>query len=417
MSIISKIVSDEYRARLVTWMTVNHISYSQVESEAFRDFIAVYSLAAVDLLPRSGTTIKNWVLDEFQKQKVYLRSILTHSKSVINLSFDLWTAPNNVAYIDVIAHFVSKDHDVKTVLLAVRQIHGIHSGENIAKTVVEVIGEYQVDHNVGCFMLDNATSNDTCVTAILKALYPDLTPDELTMKTKERRLRCFGHIVNLVAKALVFGENPDFFEMEASVAESLEDPEAAIKVWRKKGSIGKLQNLVTYTRQSPQREEAFRDVVRFEDEIGTDYKSRFLNVIKDQKTRWNSTYLMMSRAITLQYRVESFCDRFKKETRFPIHDILTANDWAELKVFHDLLKPLYHQLTIRLQGNPSTGQRGDIGETLICFEILLNHFEHAKIKWARNKEHKFLASAINYAWVVLESIINYLTRPQCMQRL
>ena len=55
-----------------------------------------------------------------------------------------------------------------------------------------------------------------------------------------------------------------------------------------------------------------------------------------------------------------------------------------------------------MQGNPSTGHQGDIGETLICFEILLNHFEDAKIKWARNKEHKFLASAINYAWVVLE---------------
>ena len=36
-SMISKVVSDEFRARLVTWMTVNHISYSQVESEAFRD--------------------------------------------------------------------------------------------------------------------------------------------------------------------------------------------------------------------------------------------------------------------------------------------------------------------------------------------------------------------------------------------
>ena len=159
-------------------MTVNHISYSQVKLEAFKDFITVCLLAVVDLLPRSGTTIKNWILDEFRKQKIYLRLILTNLKSVINFSFDLWTAPNTVAYLDVIAHFVSKDYNVKTIFLAVRQIHGIHSGENIAKTVVKVIGEYQVDHNVGCFMLDNATSNDTCVTAILKALYPDLTPDE-----------------------------------------------------------------------------------------------------------------------------------------------------------------------------------------------------------------------------------------------
>ena len=76
---------------------------------------------------------------------------------------------------------MSKENDLKTILLAVRQIHGIHSGENIAKTVMEMIGEYQIDHNIGCFMLDNATSNNTYITAILKALYPDLTPDKLAI--------------------------------------------------------------------------------------------------------------------------------------------------------------------------------------------------------------------------------------------
>ena len=89
-----------------------------MESETFRDFIVVCLLAAVDLLPQSSTTIKDWVLDEFQKQKICLGSILTKLKSVINLSFDLWMAPNNIFYIDIVAHFVSKEN-IKTVLLAI----------------------------------------------------------------------------------------------------------------------------------------------------------------------------------------------------------------------------------------------------------------------------------------------------------
>ena len=56
---------------------------------------------------------------------------------------------------------------------------------------------------------------------------------------------------------------------------------------------------MTYIRQSPQREKTFKDIVRFEDKIDTDYKTKNLNVIRDQKTRWNSIYLIISRAITL----------------------------------------------------------------------------------------------------------------------
>ncbi|TKA43966.1 hypothetical protein B0A49_13511, partial [Cryomyces minteri] len=54
-----------------------------------------------------------------------------------------------------------------------------------------VIYEYQIEQQVGYFMLDNASSNDVAVDAILQALYPDMT----TKKREQRRLRCLGHII------------------------------------------------------------------------------------------------------------------------------------------------------------------------------------------------------------------------------
>jgi hypothetical protein len=99
-------------------------------------------------------------------------------------------------------------------------------------------------------MLDNVTSNDTCVREILAKLQPDLSP-------KKRRLRCFGHIVNLAAKAFLFGNNPKAFETETTVAALMQQEKKALEAWRKLGPVGKLHNVVTSIRKTPQRHESF----------------------------------------------------------------------------------------------------------------------------------------------------------------
>ena len=60
---------------------------------------------------------------------------------------------------------------------------------------------------IGWFVLDNASSNDTCVAEILKGLDIDDT-------VEHRRLRCLGHIINLAAKSFLFGADSDIFEKE-----------------------------------------------------------------------------------------------------------------------------------------------------------------------------------------------------------
>jgi hypothetical protein len=47
--------------------------------------------------------------------------------------------------------------------------------------------------------MDNATNNDTA----LKALAASIP----RMNTKDSRLHCFGHIVNLIVKAMLYGNS------------------------------------------------------------------------------------------------------------------------------------------------------------------------------------------------------------------
>ena len=65
-------------------------------------------------------------------------------------------------------------------------------GINIAAVVIKVITDYEISERVGFFVLDNADNNDTAVKAIFQYLRPKIDP-------KARRIRCAGHVINLVA--------------------------------------------------------------------------------------------------------------------------------------------------------------------------------------------------------------------------
>src|SRR4029077_9075026 len=85
------------------------------------------------------------------------------------------------------------------------------------------------------------------------------------MDSKQRHLRCFCHIINLAAKAFLFGKDPDAFETEANSCIQLRQAEKELEIWRKLGPIGKLHNVVTYIRRTPQRREDFLKLAKNED--------------------------------------------------------------------------------------------------------------------------------------------------------
>jgi len=61
-------------------------------------------------------------------------------------------------------------------------------------------------------MLDNATNNDTAMTAIIK---------EFDFNLIKRRLRCLGYIINIIARHLLYGYNLDLFKAEDIVLKNI----------------------------------------------------------------------------------------------------------------------------------------------------------------------------------------------------
>lgn len=145
---------------------------------------------------------------DFQQRRERIKGWLQRRKSKrIHFSFDLWSSPNHLAMIAVVAHFVSEDSKVEAPLLALRSLHGSHSGENQAGALSDIWTDYDIPSTaVGCFVLENAGNNDTCIKELGRVLkWPQ-------NEWLQRRLRCFGHILNLAAHAFLFGVKDEAFE-------------------------------------------------------------------------------------------------------------------------------------------------------------------------------------------------------------
>jgi hypothetical protein len=131
--------------------------------------------------------------------------------------FDAWSSPNHLSLLGIVAHWLDENRELKTVLLALRPVEG-HHGHEIADTVLPVIKLFEIEGNLGAFQMDNATNNDIAL-KVIAASIPSIS-------TKDLRLRCFSHIVNLMVKAMLYGDS--------SLQNDLADcgNHEAFKVWR-----------------------------------------------------------------------------------------------------------------------------------------------------------------------------------------
>jgi hypothetical protein len=79
--------------------------------------------------------------------------------------------------------------------------------------VTEVIKKYEFGHKLGAFMMDNAKDNDYALNTLSQVFVID---------TKRSRMRCLGHIINLVVKALLFGKGVSKLQRELTGASDAE---------------------------------------------------------------------------------------------------------------------------------------------------------------------------------------------------
>jgi hypothetical protein len=125
------------------------------------------------------------------------------SPGKIHISFDGWTSPNHHALFGTMCFFRNKDNKLCKLLLGIPELIE-HFSHIIGDEVLAVLRAFGIPpEKIGYFTLDNAENNTTAMVAI---------GQKLGFDGRLRRGRCVGHIINLAAKALLFGNDSDAFE-------------------------------------------------------------------------------------------------------------------------------------------------------------------------------------------------------------
>jgi hypothetical protein len=214
----------------VRWITTCGVSFRMATLSEFRALLHYLNPEIDNWLPNSIPTIRTWTLRAFVAQKERIKREVQSALSKVHFTVDLWTSPNALAILGMIAHYTSESGQLEHSVLALRELDGKHSGPNIAGCIMQIVNDYGIASKVGYFMMDNADNNDTMMTALSTRTYHRFTSyqtgsavpsppissanwpirrttrsiSNFSYNAEHHRLRCNGHIINLAAQSFLF---------------------------------------------------------------------------------------------------------------------------------------------------------------------------------------------------------------------
>jgi hypothetical protein len=176
-----------------------------------------------------------------------------------------------------------------------------HTAEVICDELYEALLEWNLNEKISTLTLDNCTTNDKVIPELIKKI----TKPKMMLEGKLLHMRCAAHILNLIVK--------DGLEVI-------------------KDSISKIRESVSFWTATPKRVERFEEIakhvkVKVEHKLGLDCK-----------TRWNSTYKMLSLALSYKAvfdrakRVERLFDCAPSEEEWDFAKAVVGR----LKMFNDI---------------------------------------------------------------------------------
>lgn len=393
--------SKVFRQALLKWHILDQVSLRKATSDAHNDLLSIVNPDTELLTITSHSTMREEVITLYKTSLGIVKGYLAKAKSKVTLSFDIWTAGNKLPLLGIVAHYIDHNYELKVVLLALPEINGSHSGENIAAHLLSVIERFNLCNKLGFFMADNASSNDKA----LKILKQSIS----TIDPQKHRLRCLGHIINLTSQAILLGTDKDCLDVEDKTTDEIDEDvaqfaalirtaeeEKRLHYWRRKGPVGKAHNFCVYVSSSTQREKDFRAAQKT---VAGD-NSALYQVVRDGGVRWNSTFAMIERLIQLRDPVDYYAQREGRLNSHIKEDTLTSDDWKDLAGFKELLEPLKF-LSTRQQGNAINGSHGALWEWLSTLDMCLSAFEEKRTD-TELCESSFYKACITLGWKKLD---------------
>lgn len=366
---VAKISIDVFKEACNEMLVLGELPLAFIEGLAFKHFcdrLKIYT-------PHSRRTATREIVEMFVEKKARMRKLLNANKQRVSLTTDIWKAPTtSSSYMVITAHFIDTSWELRKLIIGFKNVAD-HKGETISKVLIDCLAEWGID-KVFTITVDNATANTSALERF-KEGFAAVGNEALVLNGDFLHVRCCAHIINLVVK------------------DGLREVV---------NSIAGVRNAIQYVRSSTPRLDSFHHRV----ESG---KMTRGSLPLDCLTRWNSTYMMLSRALKFRKafdRMEAedklYNDYFQEKTdgRKRIGPPLKA-DWDAIDRLEQFLE-IFYDSTLVVSASKSVSSPKCYNE-IVTIERNLIKFSNGPDEEMRKKATAMRGKFDKY-WEGLEEI-------------
>jgi len=117
----------------------------------------------------------------------------------ISLAADTWTSPNKLAFLAIVAYWISDSWQMEGVLIRFEEIRGSHTGANMAGIINDALARYRIQDRILGFTT-NSASNSRTLTQALNNSWSFLSVEWCQL---ENHIPCMAHVVQLILAAFM----------------------------------------------------------------------------------------------------------------------------------------------------------------------------------------------------------------------
>ncbi|XP_050254848.1 zinc finger BED domain-containing protein RICESLEEPER 2-like [Quercus robur] len=246
------------RNKLACMVILHEYPLSMVDHIGFKEFVA-------DLQPMfklvTRNTLKSDILKIYDNEREKALKMTDKNGSRMAITTDMWTSSNKKrGFMVITTHFIDHTWTLQSRVLRFVCVPSPHMKDVLAEVLVDCFLEWNIDRKLSTITVDNCSTND----AMIRLLLNKLDTSSLMLGGSMLHMRCAAHILNLIVQ-----------DRLSLIGDGIE----------------RIRDSVIYWTGSPKRRQ------KFEENACQLRLQCTKELVLDCKTRWNSTYLMLSTAL------------------------------------------------------------------------------------------------------------------------
>ncbi|CAI7829435.1 unnamed protein product [Closterium sp. NIES-53] len=146
----TKLSTVELRQAIAKLLVICDLPFRIVEAEA-KNFIPSRWKVSRDTVVFAAAALQSAIAEMLAKEG--------ELGCKVSFTIDMWTAPNNKAWLVVTGHWIDENFQLRTTVLEFREMLGRHGAKEMAQVVEETVVQWGLEGRCLGFTTDNASSN------------------------------------------------------------------------------------------------------------------------------------------------------------------------------------------------------------------------------------------------------------------